>query len=57
MVGELWNEGTRDLIDDDVDDGFDPRDHEFAEEVFAGDEIETWRAIRRSLPFEIETSE
>jgi len=50
MVGELWDEATRDLIDDDVDDEFHPLDDELADEAFAGDDIQTWRAIRRCLP-------
>jgi len=57
MVGELWDEATRDLIDDDVDDEFHPLDDELADEAFAGDDIETWRAIRRCLPGEIEAGE
>jgi hypothetical protein len=57
MVGELWDEGTRDLIDGDVDDELDALDDELADESFGGEDIETWRAIRRCLPCEIEAGQ
>ena len=47
MIGELWDEGTRELIDDDIDDGPDPLDDELADVPDGGEDIETWRAIRR----------
>jgi len=58
MIGELWDVGIPDPIDaDDVDDELDSLDDEPADEAYGGDDIEMWRAIRRSLPCKIEADE
>lgn len=57
MIGELWDEGTPQLVDDDIDDEPDPLDDELADDPEGGDDIETWQAIRRYFPHEVEIAE
>jgi len=45
MVGELWEEATREQIDEDVDEPLDLVD----EDIDAEDDFETWRMIRDLL--------
>jgi hypothetical protein len=52
MIGELWDEGNPEPVDDDIDDDLDPLDDELADEPEGGDDIETWQAIRRYFPHE-----
>jgi hypothetical protein len=50
MVGELWEEATREQIDEDVDEPLDLVD----EDVEPEDDFETWRMIRDLLADERE---
>jgi hypothetical protein len=52
MVGELWEEGATELIDDD-DDEFDPLDNELEWD----DDVETWCTLQRQRPTEDEAGE
>ena len=53
MVGELWEEGAIERIDDDIDEDFDPLD----DDVELDDDLETWRALRRYVSIETEAGE
>ena len=57
MIGELWDEGNPELMDDDIDDEPDPLDDELADEPDSGEDLETWQAIRRYLPYGVEVGE
>lgn len=46
MVGELWEDSTKDVIDDDIDDDLDPLDDDEPE---ADGDLETWRMIRHFI--------
>jgi hypothetical protein len=56
MIGELWDEGSPQLVDD-IDDEPDSLDDESADEPEGGDDIETWQAIRRYFLHEVEIGE
>ena len=56
MIGELWDEGMRELIDE-IEDESDPLDDELGDESEGGDDFETWQAIRRYLPVGVEIGE
>src|SRR5262245_53167023 len=45
MIGELWELGSKELIDDDLDDEIDPLD----DEPLVDGELETWCAIRHHV--------
>jgi hypothetical protein len=53
MVGELWEEGATEFIDDDLDDELDLED----DDVEADNDVETWCTIRRYLPLEPDAGE
>ena len=57
MIGELWEEGDPESVDDDVDGERDPLDDELADEPEGGDDIETWQAIRRYFLDEVKIGE
>jgi len=45
MVGELWEEGAAEPIDDDIDDDSNPLDDELET-----DDLQMWCMLRRYLP-------
>ena len=49
MVGELWEEGAIELIDDDIDDA-----PESLEDELEADDLQIWCTLRRYLPTEPE---